>query len=194
MVNKQAVSASQIYSSYDAMQPMERRTLQNQVYNAKQYNSNIDQALLSSLTPEFAEAVNKEIAEYKAEKIRIEAIAKERARIRNTEEWDRGQSQGKAWINQQPTERYSDKTIGKQGYKWLQNFKGKNGLWYARYQPVRGGTNFRYYTISTEEWDQHWPIRVQCPNGHTFSTMTPVHVDNKINTTCPECGSTEVRR
>lgn len=190
MVAQQQTAAvtPQIHSTFDTMQPLERRQLQTQIYNAKNYGTNIDLAVLSSLTPEFQTAVNKEIEEFKAQKRIREATEKANRRIRNNNEWDAGKQDNKAWINQQPTERYSDKTIGKQGYKWQRNFHAKNGNWYAQYQPVRGGTNYKYYDISTEEWDDY-PVRVHCDNGHNIATMTPIQ-----GTVCPDCGSTNITR
>jgi hypothetical protein len=177
------------YSSYDTMQPDDRRRLQSSVYNAMSgFGATTNIAFWQNLTPEFQSSITKEIEEYKQEQARKIIAAKENRRALNNREWDAGKAGGAIWITQQPTERYSQKPIGKQGYKWISNFQGKNGNWYARYRPVRGGANLRYYTISTEEWDVHSPVRLVCENNHNFASMTPV-----ANTVCPECQSTNIK-
>jgi len=182
------------YTKYDDMSPPVRRTLENAIYNNKHYDYtphwNASGEWTNALTPTFITQIDADIKTYKDNAAAEKAKALEEQRVRNNANWDRYNTNGSSYLKEQPTERYTGKNIGKQGYKWLRNFKATNGNWYAEYQPVRGGETRKFYNLAIEEWDDNaYVISLSCNScKHRFRGIAPIK-----GNVCPNCGADDSR-
>ena len=190
-----AQQTAPLYKSFDEMSVYDRNSITRVIDTAKQVQNvtadwDFQNQWKSQLTPEFNAQIMTDIQTYRQNAENERKIELENLRQRNNVKWDRFNINGYSEIKEQPEERYTNKKIGKQGYKWLRNFKATNGNWYAEYQPVRGGEGRKFYNLATEDWDDSaYVMSFQCQAcNHMFRGIAPI-----AGNVCPQCGADSSR-
>lgn len=186
-----AQSSQKLWASFDDMVPFDRTNVAGSIHTAKAYDTAVNdeyelRLFKDRMTPTFYDLILANIKTERATRLAQIEAAEAALRMRNNATWDNLQA-GNSWrLSQQPTDSWGA-NIGTRAYKWLRNYKATNGDWYAEYQPVRGGTNRKHYSLSLNRWSDDYPMRVRCPScNHPFEGMSPL-----IRNACPSCGNTQ---